>query len=57
MRYITPKGCEKGLLVRLKDGQWATLSAGKKAQTDVLDPKFEELAVKLGHLVGVEYGK
>ena len=57
MRYITPKGCEKGLFIKLKDGQWATLSAGKKAKTDVLDPGFMELAVKLGHLVRVEYGK
>jgi hypothetical protein len=50
---LTPKNCEKGLLVRLKDGQWASLSAGKKAKTDVLDPKFMELAVKLGHLEGI----
>ncbi len=50
MRYITPHGCEKGLLVRLKDSRWATLSTGKKIQTDVLDPKFVELAVKLGRL-------
>ena len=53
MRYITPRGCEKGLFIKLKDGHWATLSAGKKAKTDVLDPGFMELAVKLGHLEGI----
>ena len=55
--YLTPKDCEEGLLVRLKDGKWASLSNGKKVQADILDPKFVELAVKLGHLVRVEDGK
>lgn len=50
---LTPKNCEKGLIVKLKDGQWATLSAGKKAKTDVLDPGFVELAVKQGRLEGI----
>ena len=53
MTDLTPKGCEKGLFIKIKDGQWATLSAGKKAKTDVLDPGFMELAVKLGHLEGI----
>ena len=56
MRYITPRGCEKGLFIKLKDCHWASLSNGKKVQTDLLDPKFVELAVKLGHLVRVEDG-
>ena len=52
--YLMPKDCEEGLLVRLKDGRWASLSNGKKVQSDLLDPKFVELAVKLGRLTKVE---
>ena len=51
---LTPKNCEKGLLVRLKDGQWASLSNEKKAQADLLDPKFMELALKQGRLTKIE---
>ena len=54
MRYITPRGCEKGLFIKLKDGHWATLSNGKKVQSDLLDPKFVELAVRLGRLTKIE---
>ena len=39
---LTPKNCEKGLIVKLKDGHWASLSNGKKVQTDLLEPKFLE---------------
>ena len=51
---LTPKNCEKGLLVRLKDGQWATLSNEKKAQADLLETKFVELAEKQGRLTKIE---
>jgi hypothetical protein len=53
MRYITPRGCEKGLFIKLKDGHWASLSNGKKVQTDLLEPKFMELALKQGRLEGI----
>ena len=52
--YLTPNDCEKRLLVRLKDGRWASLSNGKKVQADLLDPKFVESAVRLGHLIKIE---
>ena len=51
---LTPKNCEKGLLVRLKDGSWRSLFNNKKVEADLLDPKFVELAVKLGRLTKVE---
>ena len=51
---LTPKDCEEGLLVRLKDGSWRSLFNNKKVQADLLDPKFVELAVRLGHLVKIE---
>jgi hypothetical protein len=52
--YLTPKDCEEGLLVKMKDGQWASLSNGKKVQADLLDPKFIELATRVGRLTKVE---
>ena len=52
--YLMLKDCEKGLLVKMKDGQWATLSNGKKVQSDLLDPKFVELAMRLGRLTKIE---
>ena len=54
IEYLMPKDCGEGLLVRLKDGRWASLSNGKKIQVDLLDPKFVELAVRLGHLIKIE---
>ena len=52
--YLMLKDCEKGLLVKMKDGQWATLSNGKKVQSDLLDLKFVELAMRLGRLTKIE---
>ena len=52
--YLMLKDCEKGLLVKMKDGQWASLSNGKKVQSDLLDPKFVELAMRLGRLTKIE---
>ena len=54
MKSLMPKNCEKGLIVKLKDGHWATLSNGKKVQSDLLDPKFVELAMRLGRLTKIE---
>jgi hypothetical protein len=54
IEYLMLKDCEDGLLVRLKDGCWATLSNGKKVQSDLLDPKFVELAMRLGRLTKIE---
>ena len=54
IEYLMLKDCEKGLLVKMKDGQWASLSNRKKVQSDLLDPKFVELAVRLGHLIKIE---
>ena len=54
MKSLMPKNCEKGLIVKLKDGCWASLSNGKKVQADLLDPKFVESAVRLGHLIKIE---
>ena len=53
IEYLMSKDCEEGLLVRLKDGHWASLSNGKKVQTDLLEPKFMELALKQGRLEGI----
>ena len=52
--YLMPKNCEEGLLVRLKDGSWRSLFNNKKVQTDLLDPKFIELATRLGRLTKIE---
>lgn len=52
--YLMPKDCEEGLLVRLKDGRWASLGNGKKAQADLLDPQFIELATRLGRLTEIK---
>jgi hypothetical protein len=54
IEYLTPKNCEEGLLVRLKEGSWRSLFNNKKVQADLLDPKFVELAVRLGHLIKIE---
>ncbi len=54
IEYLTPKNCEEGLLVRLKDGSWRSLFNNKKVQADLLDPKFVELAVKQGRLTKIE---
>jgi hypothetical protein len=54
IEYLMLKDCEKGLLVKMKDGQWASLSNGKKIEAGLLDPKFVELAVRLGHLIKIE---
>ena len=54
IEYLMLKDCEKGLLVKMKDGQWASLSNGKKVQSDLLDPKFVELAMRLGRLTKIE---
>ena len=54
IEYLMLKDCEDGLLVKMKDGQWASLSNRKKVQSDLLDPKFVELAVRLGHLIKIE---
>ena len=54
MEYLTPKDCEGGLLVRLKDGGWRSLFNNKKAEADLLDPKFMELALKQGRLMKIE---
>ena len=51
--YLMPKNCEEGLLVRLKDGSWRSLFNNKKVQTDLLDPKFIELATRLGRLTKI----
>ena len=52
--YLMLKDCEKGLLVKMKDGQWASLSNGKKIEAGLLDPKFVELAMRLGRLTKIE---
>ena len=54
MEYLTPKDCEEGLLVRLKDGSWRSLFNNKKAQADLLETKFVELAEKQGRLTKIE---
>ena len=54
IEYLTPKNCEEGLLVRLKEGSWRSLFNNKKVQADLLDPKFVELAVRLGRLTKIE---
>ena len=54
IEYLTPKNCEEGLLVRLKEGSWRSLFNNKKVRADLLDPKFVELAVRLGHLIKIE---
>ena len=52
--YLMPKDCEGGLLVRLKDGSWRSLFNNKKAEADLLDSKFVELAEKQGRLTKIE---
>jgi hypothetical protein len=54
IEYLMLKDCEKGLLVKMKDGQWASLSNGKKIEAGLLDPKFVELAMRLGRLTKIE---
>ena len=54
MEYLTPKDCEGGLLVRLKDGSWRSLFNNKKVRADLLDSKFVELAMRLGRLTKIE---
>ena len=54
IEYLMLKDCEDGLLVRLKEGSWRSLFNNKKVQADLLDPKFVELAVRLGHLIKIE---
>ena len=54
IEYLMLKDCEDGLLVKMKDGQWASLSNRKKVQSDLLDPKFVELAMRLGRLTKIE---
>ncbi len=50
MKYVTPQNCDIGIFVKLKDGSWRSLLKGRKVEMGLLDPKFLDLALKIGRL-------